>query len=108
MPPVDDGWIQLGIATVAIAVIGLATMLGRSLVARLDGLVTATRRIGRGDYETPVVATTDDELGTLAVEVDAMRVQLRDKLHELQGFNRELERKVTERTAELRRVAEQL
>jgi signal transduction histidine kinase len=74
----------------------------------VDALVVATRRIGEGDYDDPVPVQTTDEIGALAGEIDRMRLQLREKVRQLEELNRDLEHKVKERTDELRLANERL
>ncbi len=51
--------------------------LARSLVAPVEELVEATRRVGRGDLETRVASRRHDELGDLARAFDDMTERLR-------------------------------
>jgi len=107
MPP-WDWWVQAGLASLAVLVVALAAMLGHSIASTIDGLVTSTRRIGEGNYDDPVLVETSDEIGTLGLEIDRMRAQLRDKVRQLQDLARDLERKVTQRTDALRQANERL
>jgi signal transduction histidine kinase len=107
MPP-WDWWVQVGLASVAVLAVALAALLGRSIASAIDGLVVSTRRIGEGNYDDPVLVRSSDEVGTLGLEIDRMRVQLGEKVRQLQDLARELERKVAERTDALRRANERL
>ena len=107
MPP-WDWWVQVGLASVAVLAVGLAALLGRSIASAIDGLVVSTRRIGEGNYDDPVLVRSSDEVGTLGLEIDRMRVQLGEKVRQLQDLARELERKVAQRTDALRRANERL
>jgi signal transduction histidine kinase len=107
MPP-WDWWVQVGFASLAVIAVALAAILGSSIASTVDRLMTATRRIGGGDYDEAVSVSSSDELGTLGQEIDRMRVQLRDKVRQLEELARELERKVAERTAELRQANQRL
>ena len=71
----------------------------RSVIAPVQGLTAATRRIAAGDLETALEAHGQDEIGTLTRSFDAMRVQLRHSVAEIQRWNRELDARVRERTA---------
>ena len=106
--PAWEWWVQVGLAGVAIAAVLLAAFLGRSIAGTVDRLVNATRLIGAGHYDVPVPVTTTDEVGVLAREIDRMRMQLRDKVRQLEELNRDLETKVNERTDELRKANERL
>lgn len=107
MPP-WDWWVQAGVTALAVVAVALAASLGRSIASSLDQLVNATRQIGEGDYDDPVPVRTGDEIGTLGREIDRMRVQLREKVRQLEELNSDLERKVEERTEALREANERL
>ncbi len=107
MPP-WDWWVQVGFASLAVIAVALAAVLGRSIASAVDRLIAATRRIGGGDYDEAVFVSSSDELGTLGHEVDRMRVQLRDKVRQLEELARDLEQKVAERTDALRQANERL
>jgi signal transduction histidine kinase/HAMP domain-containing protein len=107
MPP-WDWWVRIGLASLAVIAVALAGLLGRSIAGAVDGLVLATRRIGEGNYDDRVPVQTTDEIGALAREIDRMRVLLREKVRQLEELNRDLERKVKERTEELRQANERL
>ena len=48
MPPWD--WrVRIGLASLAVIAVTLAGLLGRSIAGAVDGLVSATRRIGEGE-----------------------------------------------------------
>ncbi len=107
MPP-WDWWVQAGLTAVAVFAITLAASLGRSIASNLEGLVSATRRIGEGEYDEPVPVRTSDEIGALGLEIDRMRILLREKVRLLEELNRDLERAVEARTEELRKANERL
>jgi len=66
MPPLV-WWLQLTLAVVAVGVIALAAVLGRSIADGATSSSPLTRRIGLGEYEEPVLVRTNDEMGTLGV-----------------------------------------
>jgi signal transduction histidine kinase len=66
----------------------------RSVIAPVQALTTATRRIAEGDWETRIEWRGRDEIGTLAQSFDAMRARLKDSMDEIQRWNRELEARV--------------
>jgi signal transduction histidine kinase len=107
MPP-WDWWVQVGLASVAVLAVALAALLGRSIAGGIDRLVVSTRRIGEGNYDDPVLVRSSDEVGALGLEIDRMRMQLREKVRQLQDLARDLERKVAERTDALRKANERL
>jgi len=106
--PPWEWWAQAALAGLAIFAVVLAALIGRSIANSVDRLVVETRRIGEGNYEHPVRVETADELGTLGREIDRMRVQLGDKVRQLQDLARGLESKVAERTEALRAANDRL
>ena len=57
-----------------------------------------TRRIARGDLDTPIGYERGGEFGTLAETFDNMRIRLRESMDEIHDWNRELSRRVRKRT----------
>jgi len=74
----------------------------RRLVAPLRDFVRGTERIAAGNFTTPIdVGPRRDELHTLAEGFNRMAGQLKSQREQILEHSRQLERKVTERTAEL-------
>ncbi len=101
---------NVGILILVVVGIGiLVTILLVDIIVKPIGqLVTATRRIARGDLSQPVAIGTDDEIGDLARSFNEMVTQLEDSRRELENYSRTLERKVEERTEELERNVKEL
>src|SRR5438552_4400889 len=93
------------IRTVALLVAGLlfsvlaAMWLARSMARPISVLQESAQRIGAGDLETQIQMKTGDELESLADQFNRMTAQLRESYAGL-------ERKVEERTAELKQALE--
>ena len=91
------------IRTVALLVAGLlfsaiaAMWLARSMVRPISVLQEGAQRIGAGDLESQISVKTGDELESLADQFNRMTAQLRESYAGL-------ERKVEERTAELKQA----
>ncbi len=82
--------------------LNILLVFGRRLAAPIQSLVKGTRRIAAGDFSTPVeVGTRHDELRTLADSFNHMADQVAQQREQILAHNRELERKVSERTSEL-------
>ncbi len=79
----------------------VALLLGRTLVAPIQQLITATQRIAGGDLNQRAPLAGCDEFRQLAVSFNAMTEQLR-------FHYADLERQVEQRTAEIRLAMEQL
>ncbi len=67
-------------------------------------LVQATERVASGDLSQMVKVTSEDEIGTLASSFNRMIVSLQESRQKIEEYNRTLERKVRERTAELEKT----
>jgi diguanylate cyclase (GGDEF)-like protein len=65
----------LGALSAAIA-IATAVVLSGSLTEPLVALVSAARRIRDGDYSTPIIVESKDEIGDLARTVDSMQTEI--------------------------------
>jgi two-component system NtrC family sensor kinase len=106
---VDDGLAEMRHAAIVttvveMAILGAAVLLLTGvLVGRpIRRLVTATRSIERMDLDTPVRIEDRTELGALGRSFDRMRLHLRTALGELDLERQGLERKVEERTRQLK------
>ena len=106
--PPWEWWARAGLLALSAFALVLAVLMGRSIATGVEALTRATRRIGQGDYETPVPVETTDEIGQLAAEIERMRTLLREKVRLLEELGRTLERKVEERTAQLRDANDRL
>ena len=81
---------HLQLTLLALTVLGVAVFaIGSVLTARriskpLRALSESARRLGSGDYETPVPRTAGDEVGDLARALEAMRVGIQDRERQVQ------------------------
>jgi PAS domain S-box-containing protein len=91
-----------GLVSLALVLAFLAATLRRQIARPLAELTRATKQMSAGDTSTRASVERSDELGELAGAFNEMtaRVALRDA--ELQAEKAALERRVAERTAELR------
>jgi signal transduction histidine kinase len=72
--------IALGVGIASVGAAMLIFLLGtQSLISPLDDLMDATRRVRKGDLETPVPIVTTDELGQLAHSFNEMLEGLRER-----------------------------
>jgi PAS domain S-box-containing protein len=83
----------MGVVVLGLGLVG-AILLSRNITRPLQSLTEAATAISKGDYSRKVLVTSRDELGELAESFNAMV----RKTHDAQ---RELERKVQERTLQL-------
>jgi class 3 adenylate cyclase len=68
--------LALGALAALLLAVFVATLLSRNLTRPVKALVSATSRIGAGDYSARVDVVTDDELGTLAASFNDMAAGL--------------------------------
>lgn len=90
----------IGVLSVSGAVV-LVWLTTRSVIAPVQNLTRAAQRIASGDLETPVRIARGDEIGLLARAFDEMRARLQASIAQIQALNRDLDRRVQERTREL-------
>lgn len=79
-----------------------------SVTRPLAQLEASAARIAAGDLERPVPVRGVDELGRLGSAFEAMRRRLWDTVEALRRSNQEMERRVSERTSELRALYREL
>jgi two-component system, NtrC family, sensor kinase len=94
------------IALVIALVVG--AILARGVTRPVARLSRAAAGIAAGDYGVPVEASGRDELGGLARAFNRMVSELRRRDEEIRGWNRELQTRVEERTAELKSAQDQI
>jgi diguanylate cyclase (GGDEF)-like protein len=70
--PLDKTLFWITVVALACSLVG-ALLLARSLSQPVSALAQAARRIGEGDYATPVVLDRGDELGLLASAINSMQ-----------------------------------
>jgi signal transduction histidine kinase len=98
------GW-SLVALVVALAVGWILSTRVTRPVARLSRAAVA---IAGGDYGTPVEASGKDEIADLGRAFEHMTGEVRRRDEEIRGWNRELQRRVEERTRELKTAQDQI
>jgi two-component system NtrC family sensor kinase len=99
----------LGIAAGGVALVYVISVrVARRMSTPIRNLTVAAQRVARGDYSQAVEGGSDDELGYLAHSFNTMTSEVQLAHKALQESADELERKVEERTAELRRMQAQM
>jgi two-component system NtrC family sensor kinase len=93
----------------------VARAFARRLAHRVDVLAAGSRQIAAGNLETRMEPTSTDELGDLAVafntmagSLDAARTQILQQTKEIMAWNETLEKRVEEKTKELRQAQDLL
>jgi signal transduction histidine kinase len=86
---------------VAIAIL-LTFALVNLIIKPVDKLVGATERIAKGDLSQVVQVDRKDEIGKLAQAFNQMTISLKESRKQIEDYSRNLEKKVEERTKELK------
>ncbi|MEM7407633.1 MAG: SpoIIE family protein phosphatase [Pseudomonadota bacterium] len=73
----------------------------RYIVQPLSALQRSANLIAGGQLDTPIDATSPDEVGLLAADLNVMRESIQQRNAQLEEANQTLEQRVAERTAEL-------
>lgn len=84
-----------------LAALAVAWVTTRHVTRPTEELTAAAQRMARGDLESPIRVTAQDEVARLAENLDAMRRQLRDAYRQVSDANERLELQVAERTTRL-------
>lgn len=99
-------WLIFG-STIFILVV-FPFLLSSSITRPLRQLLDGVRRVNKGDLEAKVPVTVRDELGDLADNFNRMTLSLQHAEERLRTYAQELEKRVEERTAELRTSLDEL
>jgi two-component system NtrC family sensor kinase len=93
----------------------VARAFARRLADRVEVLAAGSRQIAAGNLETRIEEGADDELGdlaeafnTMAGSLDAARTKIVQQTTEIMAWNETLERRVEEKTGELRQAQDLL
>jgi signal transduction histidine kinase len=104
-------WIS--VSGIVAAVVGAA--LARTLSRRVGALADGARKIAQGKLDTQLEVVSDDELGELAkafnamaTSLDAARTEILRQTEEIMAWNETLEKRVDEKTKELREAQDLL
>ena len=93
---------QLGFAGAALILLGVGALgIRRSILAPLQELESAAKRIGAGDLSTPVLSAGPGEIELLGNTLESMRSNVLASQAELVAWAETLEERVGQRTQEL-------
>jgi two-component system, NtrC family, sensor kinase len=90
---------------IGLAISGFA---GKRLATPIRELETLARRVAAGERDVRIEVASRDEIGDLGAEFNQMTRSLAQREEEIRELNRDLEKKVEERTAELEKTREEL
>lgn len=96
----------LGLTALVIEIIVVFLILRKQISAPLNKLMEATESIAAGNLDVQVDATQPNELGRLGYLFNKMSQQVRESFAALAKTNEELEFRVENRTAELKKAME--
>lgn len=82
-------------------IIMLSMYISNQLTQTLTELTKASEKISRRDFDLKIGKKSNDELGLLATSFEKMAAEISDLLKKIEDYNKFLEQKVAERTAEL-------
>lgn len=94
--------------SVTVLLLALLAFIANNITRPLRVLVDATSMVAKGDLDHVVKIETEDELGQLAGAFNRMTEDLRQAKENLTQWGRMLEKRVEERTQELRETEESL
>lgn len=86
----------------------LLFLITSSIIHPLKNMVTATKNIARGDLNHKVIIPYKDEVGELAQSFNQMTANLKEANQKLIQWGKTLEKRVAERTKELKRAQDTL
>lgn len=93
---------------VVFSAIIIMTAFVRIITRPIESLVEVTGKISKGDLSKTVEVHWQDEIGLLAESFNRMIASLKKSQEEIEEYNRTLEEKIIERTAELEEAQAQL
>jgi two-component system, NtrC family, sensor kinase len=91
-----------------VAALAVGWLLATRVTRPVQRLSRAAAEIAAGDYQTPVEVRGKDEIADLGRAFAHMAGEVRRRDEEIRGWNKELQRRVEDRTAELKRAQDQI
>jgi two-component system, NtrC family, sensor kinase len=102
-------FVFLGITLIAVVLVTLVAIYVANHISQpIHAMAEAARRIAEGDYSQKVSVSTEDEIGFLALNFNSMVSELVRAHQELKDWGDTLEKKVEQRTAELKAIQSHL
>lgn len=85
-----------------------SSIISRYISRELKRIGGGMKKISEGDLSVKIAPTSNDEIGDLVSYFDVMAEEIKVAREKLENWNRELEKKVAERTKDLRDAMERL
>ncbi len=102
------GNILIWFGGVIIVVIIIGMLFAKTITNPLEILTNDAEELSRGNLDVKISVEGKDEIGLLAKNFDTMRVSIKELVSELEEINKNLEKKVAERTLDLEEAHKQL
>ncbi|MBN1570472.1 MAG: cache domain-containing protein [Acidobacteria bacterium] len=101
----ENMYVYFGITLLAMGLVSIIAMMVANKISKpIRAMADAARKIADGDYSQKVEISSDDETGFLANNFNNMVSELVRAHQELREWGETLERKVEQRTTELKRM----
>lgn len=102
-------YLIVGIALLGVALVsGVAIQVAHRISRPIHAMAEAAQRIAEGDYSVTVPVESDDEVGYLASSFNRMTGEIERARRELSEWAETLERKVEQRSTELKAIQAQM
>ena len=95
--------ILVGFLGLLVVVFAVSYFMSRAITKPLNELTKEALELADGNLDVEIKLGTQDEIGILAQSFKKMQISISKLIHDLQDINHNLEDKVTERTAEVRK-----
>jgi serine phosphatase RsbU (regulator of sigma subunit) len=95
--------ILVGFLGLLVIVFAVSYFMSRAITKPLNELTKEALELADGNLDVEIKQGTQDEIGILAQSFKKMQISISKLIHDLQDINHNLEDKVTERTAEVRK-----
>ncbi|MCB1159093.1 MAG: response regulator, partial [Leptospiraceae bacterium] len=106
---ISTSFLQASILTLILIIIGISGtyfLLENILIAPISKLQKSALSITAGNLNSQIEMNSKDEIGNLAKSIAEMRDSIKTQLLELNDYSKDLEKKVDERTKELKQETE--
>lgn len=96
------------LVTIVLTALLAVLFLSRTVVRPVRKLIQGTQEISSGNLDYTILMSTKDEIGRLAESFNDMTISLRHAEQQNKQWSQTLERRVQEKTEELRKIHEQI
>ncbi len=95
--PLDDLQIRmiLMLMVVSLCIVGAFYLFAKDIVAPMESMVSATKRIAEGDLSASVPVKSEDEIGQVGMLINEMSVNLQDLILQIRSEVERLKERIT-------------